>query len=288
MKKILFSFLFLFVFMIVNVQGQRSEVGFFAGGSYYLGDLNFRQHFGITKPAIGILYRYNINTRFTLKLSGTYGTLIGDDASSSGENKQRNLSFESPVTDLSANIEFNFWPYFTGSKKHKFTPYIFGGFSIFTFNPKAYFEGEWYSLQPLHTEGQGTTVYPDRKPYSKTQLGLSFGIGFKISLSRTVCLGGEWGLRKTYTDYLDDVSTTYPKPDVLIKEYPDSISAFLSNRSLSIPGEPDIITGMQRGNSENNDWYAFAGITLTFKIRGKRKSDCRDFQRQHNYEQYQY
>lgn len=288
MRKIVILIIFLSVYSIVSVQAQRSELGVFAGGSYYLGDLNFRTHFGITKPAVGVLYRYNINTRFALKLSGTYGTLIGDDASKVGQNKQRNLSFESPVTDISAHIEFNFWRYFTGSTKHRFTPYIFGGFSIFSFNPKAYYEGKWYKLQPLHTEGQGTTVYPDRKPYARTQAATSFGIGFKISISKTVCLGGEWGMRKTFTDYLDDVSTTYPNPDVLLKEYPDSTSVFLSNRSLSTPDEPDMIAGMQRGNSENNDWYSFAGITLTFKIGGRKKAVCRDYQRQYNYEQYLY
>lgn len=288
MKKIIISLLFLSTALSINVLGQRSELGVFAGGAYYLGDLNFRKHFGLTKPAIGVLYRYNINTRFTIKVSATYGTLIGDDASKVGENKQRNLSFESPVTDISTNVEFNFWRYFTGSIKHRFTPYIFGGFSIFSFNPKTFYEGEWYKLQPLHTEGQGTSVYPERRPYARTQAAFSFGFGFKISISKDICLGGEWGMRKTFTDYIDDVSTTYPNPDILIREYPDSLSAFLSNRSLSIPGEPDIIAGMQRGNSENKDWYSFAGITLTFKIRGRKRADCRDFQRQHNYEQYLY
>ena len=269
--------------MIVNLYGQRSELGVFAGGAYYLGDLNFRKHFGLAQPAVGVLYRYNINTRFTIKLSATYGTLVGDDASKVGENKQRNLSFESPVTDISTHIEFNFWRYFTGSIKHRVTPYIFGGFSIFSFNPKAYYEGQWYKLQPLHTEGQGTTVYPERKPYARTQVGLSFGIGFKVSVSKTVCIGGEWGMRKSFTDYIDDVSTTYPNPDLLIREYPDSISAFLSNRSLSIPGEPDIIAGMQRGNSENNDWYSFAGIFLSYRIDFGSSYKCIDYQKSPKY-----
>lgn len=275
------------VFMTVGLTAQRSEVGFLLGTSYYLGDLNYSKHFGLTQPAGGLLYRYNLNPRWALKMDALYGKVVGDDASNVGENKQRNLSFRSNVLEFSAQMEHNFFRYFTGSKKTRFSPYIFGGIAIFSFKPEAEYNGDWYELQPLGTEGQGTTTYPDRKTYGLTKISFPFGIGFKYSLSSTLCLGGEWGLRKTTTDYLDDVSTTYADPDVLLAENTE-IAMLLADRSIQISGEPPIETGMQRGDSKNKDWYSFAGIFLTFKIRGKAHGSCADFQGNKSYKEYIY
>lgn len=284
MRKSLFISL-LIPFIALTAYAQRSEVGLFVGGSYYLGDLNPSTQFANTSPAAGLIYRYNLSTRWALKFNGIYGTLLGDDASSGGWNKQRNLSFRSKVLDFSGQIELNFFPYYTGSSKYTFTPYIFTGLSIFSFNPKAKYNGEWYELQPLGTEGQGTTAYPGRKSYSLTQLSLPFGVGVKISISKLVCLGLEWSFRKTFTDYLDDVSTTYPDPYQLEAEK-GPLAALLSNRSVSVPGEPPLVAGMQRGNSKTKDWYSFAGITLTVKIRGNNDKGCKDFQEKRKYDEF--
>ena len=75
-------------------------------------------------------------------------------------------------------------------------------------NPDYY--SQWIDLQPLGTEGQGTTAYPDRKKYSRTQIAIPMGGGVKISLNDNLNIAFSFSARKTYTDYLDDVSTTYP------------------------------------------------------------------------------
>lgn len=270
----------------LSLSAQRSEVGLMLGTSYYLGDLNYSTHFGLTQPAGGLIYRYNLNPRWAMKMNALYGQVVGDDASDVGENPQRNLSFKSHVLEFSAQMEHNFFRYFTGSKKSRFSPYIFGGVSIFSFNPKAEYDGEWYELQTLGTEGQGTTQYPERKLYSLTQVSFPFGIGFKYSLSRSVCIGGEWGLRKTFTDYLDDVSTTYADPDVLLAENTE-IAMILADRRVQLDLDP-FEEGVQRGDSKNKDWYSFAGLFLTFKIKGKGKGTCGDFQNQKSYKEYIY
>jgi hypothetical protein len=284
MRKALFVGLIVMLTSVASF-AQRSEGGIFLGASYYLGDLNPNVQFGNSSPAYGLVYRYNLDTRWALKLNALYGTLIGDDASSVGWDKQRNLDFQSHILDFSGQIELNFFPYYTGSSKYTFTPYIFTGLAIFSFNPKTKYDGEWYELQPLGTEGQGTTAYPGRKSYALTQLSVPFGVGFKVSISKYVCMGFEWSMRKTFTDYLDDVSTEYPDPIKLAGEK-GNLSAVLSNRSLDVPGQTPIVAGMQRGNSHTKDWYSFAGITFTVKILGKKDNGCRDYPQGHQYDEF--
>jgi hypothetical protein len=245
---------------------QKTEIGVFLGGSYYLGDLNPQIHFLYTKPAAGIIYRYNVNKRITLKIDGLYGNVEGNDTKSK-TNPNRNLNFKSTILELSPNIEINFLPYSIGNSKTPFTTYLFAGVAAFRFDPQAEYNGAYYHLQPLGTEGQRTSVY-NKKPYSLISFSIPFGIGFKKNIGKSVSFGLEWGLRKTFTDYIDDVSTTYVDPAVLSSEN-RPISAILADRSAAING-----IGMQRGNSYNKDWYSFAGMILTFKINAKKKCKC--------------
>jgi len=282
MKKVLILF---FALISLSTYAQRSEVGLFAGGSYYLGDLNPNRHFGNIQPAFGVVYRYNLNLRWALKVNALYGGLLGDDASQVGFDKERNLSFKSSLMDFSGQIELNFLPYFTGSDKYRFSPYIFAGLAIYNFNPKAKYNGQWYELQPLGTEGQGTTAFPNRQTYSLTQVAFPFGIGIKYGLTKYLCIGAEWSLRKTFTDYLDDVSTTYVDP-IQLEAEKGPIAAALSNRSLSTPGSPVIEPGKARGNAGTKDWYSFTGITLTMKIVTQKDHGCRDFQNRRKYDEF--
>ena len=112
---------------------------------------------------------------------------------------------------------------------YPFSPFIFTGVSLFNFNPKAEAsDGQWYTLQELGTEGQGTTSFQNRKPYSLTQLSIPFGGGVKIGVSDDFNIIIEYGLRKTFTDYIDDVSTTYAG---IPSEF-DNITIELADRSL--------------------------------------------------------
>ncbi len=121
------------LFFVAPAAGQEMEFGLMGGGAYYLGDLNPGTHFKGTQVAYGVLIRYNIDTRWSVKLSGTRSKVTGDAATSSFL-PDRALSFESPVTDISAVAEFNFLSYFTGSKRNPISPYIYGGFSVFFLN----------------------------------------------------------------------------------------------------------------------------------------------------------
>ncbi len=294
--------------MSIGTYAQHHEIGVFGGVSYYMGDLT-PGHFTIPGYNFGLQYRYNINRRFAVRLVTHYGRINGDSKYDSESKRYKNLSFHSYIFDVEGGIEINFMEYEPGSKNHRFTPYIFGGLSVFTFNPKTDYQGVEYELQPLGTEGQGLTAYPDNKPYKLAALAIPFGIGIKWSVSQKVSLNLEWGLRKTFTDYLDDVSTRYPDPTILRAEK-GAVAAALSNRQheqaaidmgLDISIGPNGIPnqqadfdlymtslgsgGGQRG-LENSDWYGIAGITVMFKIVGAKKGRCPAYKQKGQYKEY--
>ena len=265
-------FLLFIIFLAIGASAQRaSEIGLSLGGSYYLGELNPGKPFMYTEPAFGLLYRKNLNSRLALQLHGFRGTLKGVDGSSSNFT-DRNLNFSTNVTEIAGQFEVNFFDYFIGSQRNKITPYIFGGVGVFMFNPTGMLNGTKYKLRPMHTEGQGTDGGP--KQYNLTQLCFPFGIGMKYSLSKNIGLGLEWGMRKTTTDYIDDISGTY----YLNLAGTDPATA----SPVQLLSDPTLIhdAGMQRGNSKNADWYSFAMISISFKFHMFEKEKCLD---QHKY-----
>ncbi len=272
---------FLFIVLLVaggQVSAQSfkkySELGLFGGVSYYMGELNPGKPFFMPSFAGGLVFKHNYNARWAWRISALYGNVQADDSRSEVPSQiQRNLSFRSQVIEFSPMLEFNFFPYEVGNLNRPATPYIFGGFALFRFNPKAEYQGDWVALQPLGTEGQGTVLFPDRKEYSLINAAFPFGIGFKFHAGR-LALAVEWGLRKTFTDYLDDVSTTYVDPDLLYATN-GVLAALIADRSVVNPGE--INTGRQRGNPSNKDWYSFAGITLSYKL-SRKESVCPAYQ----------
>ncbi len=239
---------------------KTNEIGIFLGGSYYIGELNPTGHLNsLTRPAAGLVYRHNVGYRLSFVGSALFGSVQGIDArTSSYEQQQRNLSFRSRIYELAARTEFNFVEYKIGDEKHQFTPFLFLGLSVFNFNPKASYGNQWVALQPLKTEGQG-------KGYMRTQIAIPFGAGFKANLAKRIGLVIEWGMRKTFTDYLDDVSTVYANPADLAANGPAAV--LLADRSLTAGDN----TGSQRGNPRNKDWYCFTGLTLSFQLTDKPK-----------------
>jgi hypothetical protein len=239
---------------------QTAEVGFFGGLSYYLGDINPGIHFMASKPAYGAMARFNLDSRWAIKASGYRGKIKGDDGFGK-TNDIRGLKFESKITDLSVTAEFNFFDYSTGSRRNVITPYIFGGIGMVIYNPTA----DGIELRGMGTEGQNVG-FDGRKPYSRVAFSLPFGFGFKYSVNKRLCFSGEWGLRKSYTDYLDDVSTTY----------------YLDGSQINTANPEEVLsdpTGLhkpyqERGNSATDDWYNFTGISMTYKFRLYNKNKC--------------
>lgn len=253
-------------------KAQYNEVGILLGGSTYKGELAphlFKTDFNYL--AGGVFFRHNWNRHWSWKVAINYGKISGDDAfAEKGFERDRNLSFYSNVLDISPLIEFNFLPYETGNYYYPFTPYLFTGISVFKFNPMAQLNGEEYELQPLTTEGQ--------RPYKRLQLAVPIGGGVKFSVGR-LGIGLEVGARRTYTDYLDDVSTVYPDLGKLLAEK-GATAVALSDRSFSSQDAGNPIQGSylkQRGNAQDKDWYMFGGITLYFRLTSLLRDICKPF-----------
>jgi hypothetical protein len=257
--------------LVFNSNAQQfkpnTEIGLLLGGSYYLGDLN-TTHFNQPLAAAGLIVRRNIDKRLTYKAEIMYLNLESDER----ENKDtlalsRGLHFRSSVYEVSGQLEFNFFRYQPGNPLYSWTPFIYTGVSLFYFNPQAEnTNGTWVDLQELGTEGQGTTTFPDRNKYSLVQFAIPIGGGVKIALNESFNIILEYGARKTFTDYIDDVSTTFVGGNGT--PYPLEMS--LEAQQMSDPlgtHSKDI----QRGNPDKNDWYAFLGITLSFKLNNNTK-----------------
>jgi len=162
-------------------------------------------------------------------------------------------------------LEINFLPYEIGSRRKPGTPYLFMGISYFKMNPMGQYNDGWVELQSLRTEGQGSD-FNSNKPYKLNQISLPVGVGIKVNLTTRIALGIEYGIRKTFTDYLDDVSGNYVHPSIL-NETSGQLSAEISDPSLNNQGSKSFSNGIARGNANNKDWYAFAGITLSFRLK---------------------
>ncbi|MFI5172370.1 MAG: DUF6089 family protein [Chitinophagales bacterium] len=251
---------------------QYIEVGVFAGVSNYQGDLAPVAFVPKeTHPAFGAFYKFNFNYWFAFKGSIYSGFISGNDDNSTEEWKQeRNLSFVSNVQEVSVFFELFLKKYNPNYRWNILSPYVFIGFAGYHFNPMANYNGVWYELQPLGTEGQGNPYYPDRKPYSLTQYAIPMGMGFKGSITKDWNLGIEIGYRKTSTDYLDDVSTTYVAKEILLAGNGD-LAWQLSNRTDEMNGGIPIDRDdhKYRGDDTNKDWYIFSGVTLSRNIETK-------------------
>ena len=122
-----------------------------------------------------------------------------------------------------------------------------------------------YYLKPLSTEGQGLPGYPDKKTYSLTQLAIPFGGGVKFAVTDNLHLGLEVGFRKLFTDYLDDVSTTYADPaDLLVAR--GQLAVDMSYRGDDVGNPIYPAKGAGRGGPNYNDTYYFTGLHLTYRL----------------------
>jgi len=256
---------------------MRNEIGLNIGGMNYLGDLNDQSMLGRMNLGYGLQYRYNFDDRWSLRLDIAYGHVEGGNprhlSGVSGDvDARRNLSFLSHIYEGSIRMEFNFLPYGISGTQYHWTPYIFGGIGIFSFNPTAQYtnpdNGEtlWYDLQPLGTEGQGTEEYIDRSKYTLIQTMMPFGLGFKVKPNALLSFAIEYGWRKTWTDYLDDVSTTYVGSELLNQYHTNGISAALSDRSSEVVPNYVNASGIKRGDDSLNDWYAYLNISVSFRL----------------------
>lgn len=256
------------ILLTSSVFSQNIHVGVFGGLSAYEGDLTdkiFPKK--VTNGAVGVTLNYELMEQFIIRGGFTYSIVGGADRFSNNDSlRARNLAFETKIAEFSLIGEY----YLFSLYNQKFSPYLLAGLAVYHFNPYA-FNGskDKIFLKPLSTEGQGLNQYPDRKPYSLTQLAIPFGGGVKYAINDNLRIGLELGMRKLFTDYFDDVSTTYVDPNDLLAAK-GQLAVDMSYRGDELAGgNPNYPTkGAQRGGANHKDWYYFLGFHLTYRLGG--------------------
>lgn len=295
MKRALLLFSILYIIISVEADAQRSrwkmvrwELSLGAGASNFLGELGGANQIGTnyfrdfewsqTRFGAALGLRYRLSEFFSLNSHLTYGSVSGDDKLTEEFFRHyRNLNFRSHILEWNLNFEAAFQQEqvghryrlrrVKGQKGYEIYAYGFVGIGVFHFDPKTDYKGVAYRLQPLGTEGQG--LVPSRKKYNLWQLCVPIGFGFKYTIDAKWGVGIEYGMRKTFTDYIDDVSTSYFDLLAIQAAY-GNVAAQLADRSLGL--HPSAITAyeQQRGDPRDLDAYMFALFSINYKMRSKR------------------
>lgn len=210
--------IFLFGFLAIETFGQPSvDIGFFGGAGTYLGDMTKIDFQKSVNPAYGSFIRFNFNPRYALRFN-----VLNGNIGAKGEFQSDPWNFNKNVLDISLQFEFNYMKYIVGQKETPYSTYLFAGIGMQTFK---------YTISGI----EGSEITPD----------IPFGLGFKVNLSKRWGLGIEGGLRKSFSDKLDNLDdplsylNTSVTPNVQVK-YTDLL--------------------------HNNDWTAYLGVHLVYKL----------------------
>ncbi len=250
------------------------------GTNYSLADLDLKS----TTMNIGISYRYRFRPFFATSTIIDIGQVKGDDKLTlEPARNARNLNFKSILFTAYQRLEFLF--YFkesfghkynfkgvSGKRNHNEQIYLFAGVGLCYFNPMGNYNGTWVALKPLHTEGQG---FPNRpKEYSLITPIIPMGLGFRMGIDRMWRVGLEITYFKTFSDYIDDVSTTGFDTDLLQEKY-GTVSAFMSNPAKTEAQKAWFANGQQRGDSKHKDAFLYANVivvrNITYKVSAPRR-----------------
>ena len=293
----------------ITAGNGRFEVGLALGPLFFLGDLggnygtgknNLKDvNFPLTNISKGLFLNVYPAEWLGLRVAINQGVLEGydhiikDKGGDESFRKLRNLQFKSNMVEAYGAIEFYptvFFEKYDGLKG-KLRPYGLVGFGVFKFNPKGeYFDpngtSRWVELAPLHLEGQGFLEYPERKPYSLTSFEMPLGVGFKYYFKENKYVGFEVTHRKSFTDYVDDVSTTYIDANLFDKYLtPENatIAKQLYYRENYVPGpggtsvqrmEPPGYEE-QRGDPKDNDSFFSSIIRFGWRLNDKNSPEGR-------------
>ncbi|MBT2557736.1 hypothetical protein J7E24_08065 [Hymenobacter sp. ISL-91] len=253
---------------------QYNTVGVSLNAMNYFGDItpkpsipSFRA--GATRPNLGLTFTHRFAPRISARASLSYGRITGDDAKAADQNDQdakyrynRNMNFRNDIFELAGVGIFDLVENRNNYiKRPDFVPYLFGGVGVIRHNPKGEnATGNIVALQPLRTEGQSSG-------YSLTQFVIPFGAGARYKLNKSFDIGLELGFRKTFTDYLDDVSGNYASLNDLGSEQAQYFGYYITGANTTgYPGTYDesIQSGQMRGKSNEKDWYTTLGVSVNY------------------------
>lgn len=286
---------------------DRGHIFFSMGGTAFLGDLGGANNIGkngpqdldlaAMRPSLMAGFRYKLLQDVALRGTVAFGYVSGDDQNTQEIfRNNRNIHFRSTITELSVQGEYYFFSTIREGARYRrltrsrsnfgfsFNSYVFLGVGGFYYNPESYFESAnyngsvpadqlpadgWYKLRELKTEGQG--YFATRKEYSPFQLTFPAGIGISFGITDNLWIGLEVGYRTTFTDYIDDVSTTYVDPavfSIIHSSNPQNIALaeYFANPTINTLGANVTAPSQQRGDPNNTDSFVFSMITMHFKM----------------------
>ena len=204
------------LFFVQIVEAQTYEVGLVAGGANYIGDVGATYYIAPNDIVLGAIGKWNRSKRHAFRASFLYAALNADDSNGDDRRKERGLSFDNSVKELSIGMEYNFWDWYLYDGEQQFTPYLYTGITAFN-----------YGAQVIDANDR-INAYAD-----KWSFAIPMVLGIKKTLGRDFVIGAEIGARYTFTDNLDG-------------------------------SDPDSRFGEGFGNLNNNDWYVFTGITISY------------------------
>lgn len=252
---------------ISGLQAQEADRSAYLGVqgalSSYQGDLQPNSFsFSQSGKWGSIWVRKPITSRLSVKGGFSIGHVKAADANNRDYLKIRNLSFQSGLKEAFLELDLSIF----NADNNRILPYLHGGVSVFHFNPYTHdANGEKYYLQPLGTEGQGLAS-TNKKEYKLYQPALTFGGGIRYAVSRSVTIGINASQRKTFTDFIDDVSGNYAdEAELLQLRGPKAVELAFRGDELG-NGATYPKSGEQRGTPTEMDWYYFAGVTLEIKF----------------------
>jgi hypothetical protein len=277
----------------ITAGNGKFEVGLGIGPLFFLGDLGGNKgvgqstwlkdvQFPLVNLSKGIFVQVYPAEWLGFRVAVNHGKLEGYDQSIKDKGgdevfrKNRNLQFQSSVLEAYAVAEISptvFFEKYAGLLG-KIRPYGLAGVGVFHFNPKGQYiapdgSTKWVALQPLRLEGQGFAEYPDRKPYSLTQLEIPMGVGFKYYIKENMFVGLEVLHRQTFTDYVDDVSTNYIDPSLFanyLTPEQTTLAVQLNNRQDLLAGSQTRVMDPQRGDPTQNDAFFSTIIRLGWRL----------------------
>ena len=234
---------------------QRWSLGLGTGFSQYVGDIRDQSASAMLRPTASVGFHYKTAGRLHWSFNAAFTGLKASDANAT-DTKSRGLSFGTPLAEVSALARVDL------RKGKRITPYLTAGTALFFVDPWAEAaNGDKVKLYPLSTGGQGLAQYPDVKDHSKANLSLPFGGGFDIALANGMHLEMDVILRKTFTDYIDDLGSIYPDRTVLTAARGAQAVTYAWRGTGAYPA-----AGSARGDADNMDWYSSFNIRLNIPL----------------------
>jgi outer membrane protein OmpA-like peptidoglycan-associated protein len=249
--------IFIQLLLLSGVGAQTWYVGFGPGASQYVGDIPDRSAQAMFRGTASGGIHYHNGKRFHLSLTGMATQLRAMDANTDNL-KSRGLSFTSWLSEGALMGRYDL----ISRNNGRLRGYVTAGAAVFYVNPWTFGAGgDKVSLYPLSTGGQGLSQYPDVKDHQKINASIPFGAGFDIAFIKRTRLEFDFLLRKTFTDYIDDIGSIYPDRNVLLNAKGAASVAYAWRGSGPYPA-----AGSARGDADDKDWYSSFNVRLKLPL----------------------